>query len=195
MWQGKKLAGEMTTDRAAAKFAARQRASCGSTSISPSSCSTIACNRSGSKTWVASESDPKLARWQPSLRSTYRSDDRVEQKQQDQRAILIHVQLAIACLVALAAHIVQRRKERQQLIEIFQPGDFFFGHFFALLVGHNQQHARSPPRAQVHLIAVFCLPSTAQIPCRTGLGLPSSANHQQNLPPDSVIGYNPERPC
>jgi hypothetical protein len=51
------------------------------------------------------------------------SDDGIEQKEQDQHAVLIKVKLSIGSLVSLATDVVQTLKQRIQLVEILQPRD------------------------------------------------------------------------
>jgi hypothetical protein len=54
------------------------------------------------------------------LKSTQRNHDRVEQEEQHQRAVLIHVARAIARFIALAAHLVQPLIQRKQPSKVLQ---------------------------------------------------------------------------
>jgi hypothetical protein len=60
------------------------------------------------------------------LQAPERGDDRVEQKQQNEQAILVVVQQAVAGLVARAAVVVQTLEQRRQAVEVFQPRDVGF---------------------------------------------------------------------
>ena len=55
------------------------------------------------------------------LQGTHRIDQRIEQIEHHQRAVLIEVKLAVGRLVAFAAHLVQTRKRRQQMAKCFNP--------------------------------------------------------------------------
>ena len=99
----------------------------------------ISRSRSGSNTSVASESEPSEARPQPSFRCTFlssagllqrpqRTEARIEHEQQHQPAILVHEELAVAGLVALAADVVQPLEQRPELTKILEALDVFFTH-------------------------------------------------------------------
>ncbi len=66
------------------------------------------------------------------LQSPQETHARVEQKQQHQRVVLVHEQLAVARLVALATHIVQSLEQRPQPAKIFQALDTRFSQCLAL---------------------------------------------------------------
>jgi hypothetical protein len=55
------------------------------------------------------------------LQRPQRADQRVQQHQQDQRDVLVELQLAVAGAVSIAAHLVQRRQQRQQLPQRLDP--------------------------------------------------------------------------
>ena len=57
------------------------------------------------------------------LQGTHRIDQRIEQIEHHQRAVLIEVELAVGRLVAFATHLVQTGKQRQQMAEIFQSAN------------------------------------------------------------------------
>ena len=71
------------------------------------------------------------------LDGTQGTDQRVEQKQQDQQAVLVEMQLAIAGLVALAPHLVQSGQQRPQLVEVLQPLHVRLADFLTLLARHG----------------------------------------------------------
>ena len=50
--------------------------------------------------------------------SAQRTQGRIEEKQQDQHAVLVVVQLAIAGFIAPTTHVVQPPQQRQQLVEV-----------------------------------------------------------------------------
>jgi hypothetical protein len=82
------------------------------------------------------------------LQCSQRIDRRIEQEQQDQHAILVEVELAIAGLVALAADIAQAIEQRHQFVEVFQARDVLITDVFAFLSGHVLEYARFRPSAQ-----------------------------------------------
>ena len=71
------------------------------------------------------------------------ADHGIEQEQQHEHAILVEVQAAVAGLVALAAHFVQARQHRRELVEILQARDVLFAHIFAAFASHADDYARS----------------------------------------------------
>ena len=88
----------------------------------------ISLSRSASKTDVASESDPSDARaaaefllnflqFTGLLNPPQRRDDRIEQVQQHQHAILVVMQRSVAGSIALAAVVVQSLEQRRKLVE------------------------------------------------------------------------------
>lgn len=95
----------------------------------------------------------------------------LKRKQQDQRDVLVVVKPAIAGIVPLAPDLVQLREQRQQLVEILQARDILLTDVFTLLAGHAAHYARYWRGAQVELFYPPYLAATAQIPCRTALGL------------------------
>ena len=70
------------------------------------------------------------------LQAAERFDDRIEEVEQDQQAVLIEMQLAVARLVASAANVVQPLEQGDQMLKILKPGQFGFGHFFASPMCH-----------------------------------------------------------
>ena len=64
------------------------------------------------------------------------ADHGIEQEQQHEHAVLVEMQLAVAGLVALAAHVVQASQQRSELVEILQARHVLFAHVLALLAGH-----------------------------------------------------------
>ena len=57
------------------------------------------------------------------LQPAQRRDDGVEQMQQNQQAVLIEVELAVACPIALAANLMQSPQQRLHAGQVFQAGD------------------------------------------------------------------------
>ncbi|MEZ6124774.1 MAG: hypothetical protein R3C49_16620 [Planctomycetaceae bacterium] len=55
------------------------------------------------------------------LQTSQRGDSWIEQKQQHQHAVLVHVKRSIACLIAFATNIVQLFKQTIELVEVHQP--------------------------------------------------------------------------
>ncbi len=83
------------------------------------------------------------------LQTAQRADDGIEQKQQDQGAVLIHEQLAVAGPVARSTHRPQAFQERCQALEILQPLNVAFTQrmFSAASlagIGHVQQSCANP---------------------------------------------------
>jgi hypothetical protein len=75
------------------------------------------------------------------LDGSQRADERIEEEQQHHRAILVHVQKAIAGPVSFAADTVQSFQQRLQLVEVLQSDNIFFVNFFALLSSHAPHYA------------------------------------------------------
>ena len=67
---------------------------------------------------------------------------------------MVEVQLSIACLVALAADLVERLEERQDLIEILQARDVLLTDVLAFFGSHAFGYTRNRRLAQVHLSCV-----------------------------------------
>ena len=57
------------------------------------------------------------------LDAAQRSDDRIEQVEQQEHAVLVEMQLAIARRVALAGVVVQTLQQRRELVEVLESGD------------------------------------------------------------------------
>jgi hypothetical protein len=67
-----------------------------------------------------------------------RADHGIEEEQQHQQTVLIKVELAVPRLVALAAHLVQARQQRRELVEVLQARNVLFAHVFALFACHTR---------------------------------------------------------
>jgi len=70
------------------------------------------------------------------LETTQRTDDRIEQEQQHQQAVLIEMQLSIAGPVALAAHGMQLFQQRRKPIEVLEGRELTLVES-RFLVGHK----------------------------------------------------------
>jgi len=75
------------------------------------------------------------------------------------------MQLAVACLVSLAADIMQSREEWRELVEILQVRHVLFAHVIAAFASHACNYAR---RSKTR-IATFVGYGVWQTPCRAGL--------------------------
>ena len=95
---------------------------------------------------AAAELPLHLAEFAGLLDAAQRRDDGIEQVQQDQHAILIEMQLAVAGLVALTAIVVQPLQQRRELVEVLQAGDIGFLEFPFL--GHAPHYASRPTRCK-----------------------------------------------
>jgi len=80
---------------------------------------------------AAAENALHLAQFAGLLDCTQRAGDGVEQEEQDEHAILVHVQLAVAGLVAIASNVMQPLQQGLQLVEILLARDVLFADFFA----------------------------------------------------------------
>ncbi len=83
---------------------------------------------------------PNLLKFAGLLNASQRRHNRIEKVQQNQHAILVVVQLAIAGTISFAAIVVQTPQQRRKLVEEFEPGDIGLGNFllWVLLRGHAQ---------------------------------------------------------
>src|SRR6266446_253048 len=89
------------------------------------------------------------------LQAANRIDQRVEEVEQDQRDILIKVQLAIAGAVALATGIMERLQERQQVAEAFEPADLPWIDLGRIIPRHLSYHALVQGSAQAQDYAIY----------------------------------------
>jgi hypothetical protein len=87
------------------------------------------------------------------------AEDRVEEQQEDQGAMMVEVALAITGLVALTADVVGALEEWQSFIGVLEPLELGSGD---RVVG-RRGHAKSPPGLAVTLPGR----AIAQILCRT----------------------------
>jgi hypothetical protein len=76
------------------------------------------------------------------LNASQGGDDGIEEKEEDEGAILVEMQLSISRLVALAADIVESLEQRHELVEVFQAGDVFVADFFTFFSSHAGDYAR-----------------------------------------------------
>ena len=74
-----------------------------------------------------------LACWMPRVRS----DDRIEERQEEQQAVLVEVEDAVPGLVPLAPDLVQPLQQRQQHAEVLQALDVLLVDLFLLLARHG----------------------------------------------------------
>src|SRR5262249_45421276 len=96
------------------------------------------------------------------------AEDRVEEEQEDQGAIVVEMERAVAGPVTLAADVMEPLEERQQPIEVLEPLEFKSSE--RAVVG-GLGHAISPPGWQS-----LCLAEPiAQNLCRTDVLYPSIA--------------------
>jgi hypothetical protein len=81
------------------------------------------------------------------LNRAKRADDGIEKHQQDEHAILVHVELAIAGLVALTANFMQPLEQRLQFVKVFQTRNVFVADFFAFFSSHARMMRAGKNRA------------------------------------------------
>ena len=147
-------------------------------SCAPSS-AMISFSRSGSKTCrglaerterspQATEFALHLAQLAGLLDGPQRADHGIEQEQQHEQAVLVEVQLAVAGLVALAADVVQARKQRGELVEVLQARHVLARARLRGFLPAMPEIMRSCSKWRN--TTCVGLRINAQISCRTGLG-------------------------
>ena len=70
------------------------------------------------------------------------ANDGIEEKQQNEHAVLVVMQLAVAGLVSLAADLMQAREEWSELVEILQARHVFFTYVNPAFAAHVGNYAR-----------------------------------------------------
>ncbi len=72
------------------------------------------------------------------LQAAQRGDNRIEQVEQHEHAILVVVQLSVAGTIAGTAVVVQPLQEGSELVEVFEPGDLPLRDLLAPLARHDR---------------------------------------------------------
>jgi hypothetical protein len=67
-----------------------------------------------------------------------RTDDGIEERQQDEHAVLVHVELPITGSVATAPRVMEARQQWAKLREVLQPADILLLNFFPPLASLPQ---------------------------------------------------------
>jgi hypothetical protein len=110
------------------------------------------------------------------LQTAQGGDDRVKQVQQDQQAILIKVQFAIAGAVACAALVVQPCQKGRKLVEVLQPGDVPLRDVLAPLARHglscqNDNRSKSSGQGANRVPPLMKIPGANGVPNTIGTQL------------------------